>query len=55
LFNYLIKFAYSLDEQDNDNKPPYEYEWQYKDIAQIKNKKLCSEFERACPDELEAL
>ena len=63
LFNYLINFAHSLDDQDNDDKPPYEHdpnpskvrEWQYRDIAQIKDKKLRSEFERACLDELEAL
>ena len=63
LFNYLINFAHSLDNQGNGNKPPYEHdpdpskvhEWQYRDIMQIKDKKLHSEFERACLDELEAL
>jgi len=63
LFNYLIKFAYSLDKQDNNDKPPYKHdldpskvcEWQYRDIMQIKDKNLCSEFECACLDELETL
>ena len=63
MFNYLINFAHSLDNQGNDDKPPYKHdpdpskvrEWQYRDIAQIKDKKLCNEFECACLDELEAL
>ena len=59
LFNYLIQFAHSTD----NNELLVEYEpdlskvckWQYKDIMQIKDTCLCSEFEHACLEELEAL
>jgi len=57
LFNYLIKFAHSPIDDSPEHKPDISKvrEWQYKDIAKIKDPDICREFKHTCQDELEAL
>jgi len=62
LFNHLIKFVYSLNDDKNESislehRPDLfqVQEWQFKDIVKIKNPNICKEFEYACQEELETL
>jgi len=62
LFNHLIKFEYSLNYEENESTSLEHgpdlckvWEWQFKDIAKIKNPNIRKEFECACQEELEAL
>lgn len=57
LFNYLIKFAHSPIDDSPEHEPDISQvrEWQYKDIAKIKDPDICREFKHACQDKLEAL
>jgi len=62
LFNYLIKFAHSPNDTEiNELTLKHEpdlakvQEWQYKDIARIKDQDVQKDFECACQEELEAL
>ena len=54
LYSYLINFAHSTESSTLPNLTNV-YEWHFKDIACIKDPKVCKDFEQACKEELEAL
>ena len=54
LYNYLINFTYSIESSVLPNLTNV-HEWHFKDIAYIKDPKVCKDFEQACKEELETL